>query len=325
MVKSKLKFALDRYKGRDHAAEQEKKKRKAAEKKKRVKNGVKGVNGDEGEWKTVGKDGKFDSEDSEDDDAEKEVPELIPADAKLAGGGQEGGDEEDKEEEDEEDEEEEDKEEEDKDEEDEEDEDKDEDEDEEDYSDISLSDIQSENDLTVPDLIPHQRLTINNTSALKTAHSRIALPLPSLPFSEHLTITSSTPTGIKDIHDDLSRELAFYTQALFAANQARKILLKEGAPFSRPADYFAEMVKTDEHMGKIKQSLLDEAADRKASQDARRQRDLRKFGKQVQVAKLQEREKQKKETLEKINALKRSRSLFSHSHLLPSPHAMLNI
>lgn len=76
--------------------------------------------------------------------------------------------------------------------------------------------------------------------------------------------------------------------------------------FSRPTDYFAEMVKSDEHMGKIKKKLYDEAAGKKASAEARKQRDLKKFGKQVQNAKLQERNKEKRQTLEKINDLKRS-------------------
>jgi hypothetical protein len=80
--------------------------------------------------------------------------------------------------------------------------------------------------------------------------------------------------------------------------------------FSRPADYFAEMVKSDEHMGKIKQKLIDEAAGKKASAEARKQRDLKKFGKQVQVAKMQERAKEKRDTMEQINLLKRSTSIL---------------
>ena len=81
-------------------------------------------------------------------------------------------------------------------------------------------------------------------------------------------------------------------------------------PFTRPNDYFAEMVKSDEHMGKIKAKMTEEAANKKAAAEARKQRDLKKFGKQVQVAKLQERDKAKRETLEKIKVLKRS-TLFS--------------
>jgi len=47
-------------------------------------------------------------------------------------------------------------------------------------------------------------------------------------------------------------------------------------------------------MAKIKAKLIDEAAGKKASAEARKQRDLKKFGKQVQVAKLQERKKKRR-------------------------------
>lgn len=108
------------------------------------------------------------------------------------------------------------------------------------------------------------------------------------------------------MNDDLNRELAFYKQSLDAVTEARILLKREGVPFSRPTDYFAEMVKTDEQMGKIKHKMTEEAANKKAAAEARKQRDLKKFGKQVQVAKLQERDKAKRETLDKINLLKRS-------------------
>lgn len=66
------------------------------------------------------------------------------------------------------------------------------------------------------------------------------------------------------------------------------------------------MVKSDEHVEKIREKLVEEATNKKAAAEARKLRDLKKFGKQVQVAKLQERAKEKKESLEKIKALKRS-------------------
>ncbi|KAH0402717.1 Ebp2-domain-containing protein, partial [Aureobasidium melanogenum] len=185
------------------------------------------------------------------------------------------------------------------------DEDEEEDDDEED-DDIALSDLESVASEDKGDIIPHQRLTINNTAALLRAVKSFALS-SKLPFSENQTIVSDAPTEITDIDDDLNRELAFYKQSLDAVTKARALLKKEGVPFSRPADYFAEMVKSDEHMGKIKSKLIDEAASKKASAEARRQRDLKKFGKQVQVAKLQERSREKKDTLDKIQLLKRKR------------------
>jgi rRNA-processing protein EBP2 len=148
-------------------------------------------------------------------------------------------------------------------------------------------------------------LTINNTNALLKAYKSIASE-KSQPFSVLQTVTSSAQIEIEDVHDDLNRELSFYKQSLDASVEARRLLLKEGIPFSRPNDFFAEMVKTDEHMGKIKSKMMEEAANKKAAAEARKQRDLKKFGKQVQVAKLQERDRAKRETLDKISALKRS-------------------
>jgi rRNA-processing protein EBP2 len=188
-------------------------------------------------------------------------------------------------------------------------EDEDEDEDAEEDGDddgIAFSDIESLADEDKADVVPYQRLTINNTAALTAALNRIKLPYSKLGFSEHMSLTTDEDVEIEDVDDDLNRELAFYKQSLSAVKDARGLLKKEGAPFSRPADYFAEMVKDDEHMGKIKEKLMNEAAGKKASAEARKQRDLKKFGKQVQVAKLQERAKEKRDTLDKISQLKRS-------------------
>lgn len=178
---------------------------------------------------------------------------------------------------------------------------------EEDGADIPLSDIESLPSDEKEDVIPHQRLTINNTAALQRSLKSFALP-SSLPFSAVQSVTSTEPVQIADVEDDLNRELAFYKQSLDAVKEARQRLKKEGVPFSRPPDYFAEMVKSEEQMGKVRQKMIDEAARKKASADARRQRDLKKFGKAVQVAKLQERDKAKRDTMDKINVLKRSKT-----------------
>ncbi|KAE9980594.1 hypothetical protein BLS_004139 [Venturia inaequalis] len=173
--------------------------------------------------------------------------------------------------------------------------------------DIPLSDIESLDEEDREDVVPYQRLTINNISALQAAHKRIALDIPKLAFSVHQSVTTAEPVVIEDIDDDLNRELAFYSQSLSAVKEARILLKAEGNAFTRPVDYFAEMVKSDEHMGRVKAKLIDEAAGKKAAAEARKQRDLKKFGKQVQVAKGQERDKAKRDTLEKIKVLKRKR------------------
>ncbi|KAG6011699.1 hypothetical protein E4U43_008173, partial [Claviceps pusilla] len=181
-------------------------------------------------------------------------------------------------------------------------------EDEEDEEDIPVSDLEDLDDEDREDLIPHTRLTINNTSALQASLDRISIPHDQrATFASHQSVSSSSKTAesIPDVSDDLQRELAFYSQCLEAAKIGRAKLLAEGVPFSRPKDYFAEMVKEDAHMEKVKAKLIEEASAKKAAAEARKLRDLKKFGKQVQVAKLQERQKAKRETLEKIKNLKR--------------------
>lgn len=182
---------------------------------------------------------------------------------------------------------------------------------EEDGEDVALSDL-SEEDLE--DTVPHQRLTINNGPAIIASTSRISLlrkhPLKDkAPFSAHNSLTSTLPpvsTVVPDANDDLIREQEFYKIARAAALEARTLLKKENIPFARPSDYFAEMVKSEGHMERIHKKQYDEAAERKGREEARRLRDAKKFGKQTQIAKEQERAKQKRDTLDKIKDLKRS-------------------
>jgi rRNA-processing protein EBP2 len=99
-----------------------------------------------------------------------------------------------------------------------------------------------------------------------------------------------------------------YKQSLWAAQHAYKLFKAASAPFTRPADYYAEMLKSDDHMERIRQKLLDESASIKASETAKKQRHLKKFGKQVQVEKLKEREKSKKDLNDRVKEFKKSRA-----------------
>jgi rRNA-processing protein EBP2 len=101
-----------------------------------------------------------------------------------------------------------------------------------------------------------------------------------------------------------------YKQALHSAQEAKRLASKHNLPFTRPADFFAEMVKSDAHMERIRMRLLNESSSIKNSEDKRKEREGKKFGKQVQIEKIKERERSKKEMGEKLKALKRSRGLF---------------
>ena len=150
-----------------------------------------------------------------------------------------------------------------------------------------------------------RRVPINNLGALAKSHKSLAIDA-SAPFSTQQTVGSKHVVEVPDIHDDLSRELAFYKQCLSAVYVARKSLAAEGVAIVRPTDYFAEMVKSDEHMDHVKAKITASAEAKKLAADSRKQRDLKKFGKAVQVAKLRERDRARRDALNAIQLVKRS-------------------
>ncbi|ODN81638.1 hypothetical protein L202_02042 [Cryptococcus amylolentus CBS 6039] len=154
------------------------------------------------------------------------------------------------------------------------------------------------------DAVPRQKITINNKPALRLLTEQ--LKVTNMPWPEHLVLNSKEVADV-DPSDDLSRETVFYKIALSVVPQAKKLAAKHDIPFSRPGDYYAEMVKSDEHMERIRTKLVEEASGIKKSEAAKKQRDLKKFGKQIQHDKLRQREQEKKSFDEKVAGLKRKR------------------
>ncbi|KZO96502.1 Ebp2-domain-containing protein [Calocera viscosa TUFC12733] len=184
-----------------------------------------------------------------------------------------------------------------------EDEDDDDDDDEED-EDIALDDVDGDVD---EDVVPKQKVTIDNQVAMRRI--RETIELKGMDWTETLITTYpyKMEDEVKDAGDDLDRELQFYKQAIWGVDHSRQLAAKFGMPFTRPVDYYAEMVKTDSHMERVRSRLMDERATIKKSEEKKRQRELKKFGKQVQVEKLKERDREKKEVGERLKSLKRKR------------------
>ncbi|KAJ1959008.1 RRNA processing protein [Dipsacomyces acuminosporus] len=144
---------------------------------------------------------------------------------------------------------------------------------------------------------------INNAEALTALLEEISQK--GTEWIQRCDITSTKPTVVEKTEDDLDRELKFYQQGLEAVIKGKKLVEKAGMPFTRPDDYFAEMVKSDSHMSKIRQKLLDQQKGIQNAEEAKKQRELRKYGKKIQQEKLKEREEQKKAALDKISTIKK--------------------
>ncbi|XP_078440419.1 rRNA processing protein-like protein [Wolffia australiana] len=121
-----------------------------------------------------------------------------------------------------------------------------------------------------------------------------------------LTIDHDPETEI-DVNDDIVRELAFYTQALEGTREAYAKIQSLGIPFFRPPDYYAEMVKTDIHMLKVKGKLLDQKKKIEEAEERKKARESKKMAKEVQALKLKERAKQKKEDIESVKKWRKQR------------------
>eukprot|EP00088_Acartia_fossae_P070213 TRINITY_DN933_c0_g1_i4.p1 TRINITY_DN933_c0_g1~~TRINITY_DN933_c0_g1_i4.p1 ORF type:complete len:347 (-),score=133.04 TRINITY_DN933_c0_g1_i4:102-1142(-) len=109
------------------------------------------------------------------------------------------------------------------------------------------------------------------------------------------------------IHNDFKREMLFYRQAQSAVLEGIKRLQSMSVPTRRPDDYFAEMVKSDEHMQKIRQKLLTKQQDHERIEKIRKMRELKKYGKKVQVEVQQNRAKEKRQLMENVKKFRKGK------------------
>ncbi|PSC74922.1 putative rRNA-processing EBP2-like protein [Micractinium conductrix] len=126
-------------------------------------------------------------------------------------------------------------------------------------------------------------------------------------WEESLALTRAAPTAVANPENDLERELAFYNQALDAAQTAIARFEAAGLAWQRPADYYAEMVKSDEHMQKVKEQLLYEKQQIEASDMRKKEREAKKFSKQVAAERKKERAQDKKQAITSISKLRKQR------------------
>ncbi|WIA16368.1 hypothetical protein OEZ85_013064 [Tetradesmus obliquus] len=127
------------------------------------------------------------------------------------------------------------------------------------------------------------------------------------PWEEGLVVTSLEPTAVADVDDDLERELAFYNQALSATVEAIGRFQAAGKPWLRPPDYYAEMVKSDEQMARIKDRLMYEQQQIDQAAERRKAREQKAYAKQVQAEKVKERAQEKKRQISQVQQLRKQR------------------
>ena len=79
-------------------------------------------------------------------------------------------------------------------------------------------------------------------------------------------------------------------------------------PTKRPDDYFAQMAKSDDHMQKIRQKLLSKQQVQEKIEKVKKLRELKKYGKKVQIEVQQNRLKEKKQLMENVKKFRKGKS-----------------
>lgn len=103
-----------------------------------------------------------------------------------------------------------------------------------------------------------------------------------VPFVEHMSLINDGIVVLPEneaIHKDLKRELWFYNLTLQDTKKGIEMLLQSNVKIGRPDDYFAEMLKSDEHMRKIKAKILKQEEKIKQFEEKRLRFDNKKFRK----------------------------------------------
>lgn len=120
----------------------------------------------------------------------------------------------------------------------------------------------------------------NDAAALADKLEDVAWP-EGAAWAEGRALTSARVEEVASVDDDLDRETAFYHQAAAAVTAALTSYERAGVAWARPHDFYAEMVKSDGHMARVKAQLVYEKTSADAADERRKARTAKQYSKEV--------------------------------------------
>ena len=109
-----------------------------------------------------------------------------------------------------------------------------------------------------------------------------------------------------EINEDIKREIAFHNVTRQNVQTGMKILVQAQVPISRPDDFLAEMLKTDEHMLKVKGRLLKQQHKMQKFEEKRSRQENKKYHKAIKSFTQTKRHQEKRENVNAIEELKKA-------------------
>lgn len=102
------------------------------------------------------------------------------------------------------------------------------------------------------------------------------------------------------INDDLKREFRMYNSTRDNVMKGMEILVQSNIPISRPTDFLAEMLKSDEHMRKVKKRLLQQQQKMDKFEEKKTKQENKKFHKALKRFTMDKRHAEKRQNMEAI-------------------------
>lgn len=150
---------------------------------------------------------------------------------------------------------------------------------------------------------------VNNIPKLK---ERLAAIQKKLPWIESLDVTVDLKVPAEEmksiINNNFKQEMLFYKQSEVGTQQSIARLKSMNIPTERPEDYFAEMVKSDEHMKRVKEKLISKQLTMERTEKVTKMRKMKKLGKKVQQEVLKKRADEKKQMMESVKKIRKGKA-----------------
>lgn len=149
---------------------------------------------------------------------------------------------------------------------------------------------------------------VNNVAKLR---ERLETIKKQLPWIESLDITVDLKVPTEEMKEIISnnykQEMLFYKQSQAGSMQSIARLKSMGVPTQRPEDYFAEMVKADEHMRRVKEKLVSKQLTLERTEKVSKMRKMKRLGKKVQQEVLKKRSEEKKKLLDNVKKMRKGK------------------
>ncbi|CAH0387727.1 unnamed protein product [Bemisia tabaci] len=164
---------------------------------------------------------------------------------------------------------------------------------------------------------------INNVTALKLKLAKISNDFP---WEERLDITTKPAVLAPELElqireeeeravkkkdktalNEFRRETLFHQQAQAAVLEGIPKLNAAGIPTKRPGDSFAEMIKSDSQMERIRKSLIKKKLGMERAEFVKKMRTQKKIAKKVQTEAILKKHREKREFLNKVKQFKKGK------------------